>query len=119
MDNKTIKIIGGIVTLLAVLGSGIIWHMVSIGERTACRAGWIYEPQGEYEGYYKCITSTNMRYELCFNVYDSANTKDYWCEKGKVIKVEDNNAKLDLVNITYYNGIRWLCIPDECMEAKK
>ena len=89
MDKLTI---GGIVTLLIILSSGTTYYIQSIGEKTGCRAGWVYETQGEFEGYYKCITSTAIRYEMCFNVYNSANTENYWCEKGKIVKIEEQET---------------------------
>ena len=71
--------------LLVFAGTGTI-YIQSLDERTGCRAGWI-----ELEdGYYKCVTKSNPdgRKELCFDIYNSANTENYWCEKGKIVKIE-------------------------------
>lgn len=86
MNNKIT--ISGIVTLIILLSSGTTYFIQDRGEKTSCRNGFEYVESGEFEGYYKCVTTTNVRYEMCFEVYNSANTENYWCERGKIVKTE-------------------------------
>ncbi len=83
MLKKTYKWISGILLALVVLASGTI-YIQSTGERTACRAGWVDLD----DGYYKCVTASNPagRIQLCYDVYNSANTENYWCEKGTLVE---------------------------------
>lgn len=78
--------IGGIVILIIFLSSGTTWYIQDAETKTSCRNGFEYVSNGEYEGYYSCTTSSGIRYELCFDVYNSTNTENYWCKKG--IKIE-------------------------------
>ena len=73
--------IAGIVTLIIILSSGTTWYVQDLETKTGCRRGWEYA-----DGYYSCTTSSGIRYETCFEVYDSANTENYWCKKG--VRVE-------------------------------
>ena len=85
--------IGGIVTLIILLSSGTTYYINDLGEKTSCRNGFEYVTSGEFEGYYKCETKSSTRYEMCFNVYNSANTENYWCKRGKIVKIEDKVEK--------------------------
>lgn len=80
--------ISGIVTLIIFLSSATTYYIQDLDKKTSCKNGFEYVSYGEFEGYYKCITSSNVRYEMCFNVYNSANTENYWCRKGKIVEVE-------------------------------
>ena len=104
--------IAGIVTLIIVLTSGITYQIQSLNEKTGCRNGWEYVESGEFEGYFGCTTQSRVRYQVCFEVYDSANTKNYWCEKGKIVKVEDKKENS-------YSGKVWECPkrPNPCREV--
>ncbi len=79
--------IGGIVTLIIILSSATTYYIQDLKEKTSCRNGFDYVDSGEFEGYYKCVTKTRARYELCFEVYNSTNTENYWCRKGKLVEV--------------------------------
>ena len=79
-------IIAGIITAIIILSSGTTLFLQSLGTKTGCRAGWQYTDQGEYEGYYGCTTLSGIRYQVCFSVYNSSNTGNYWCEKAKLVE---------------------------------
>ena len=74
---------------LLILGILTLMTVISLGTKTGCRAGWDEVLDGDYIGYNKCVTNAGERYELCFKVYDSANTENYWCEKGKVKEIPE------------------------------
>ena len=78
--------IAGIVTLIILLSSGTTYYIQDLGEKTGCRRGWEYIYSGEFEGYFGCTTSSGIRYQVCFEVYNSSNTENYWCRKG--VRVE-------------------------------
>ncbi len=78
MKKTTIAGIGIVAMILTSLGT---IYVKDIGEKTSCRRGWEYA-----DGYYSCTTNSGIRYETCFEVYDSANTENYWCKKG--VRVE-------------------------------
>ena len=83
--NKTT--IGGIVTLIIILSSGTTWYIQDSETKTYCKSGFVEVLEGEYEGYHSCTTSSGIRYELCFDVYDSTTGREnYWCKIG--LKVE-------------------------------
>ena len=86
-DDMKKTTIAGIVTLIIILSSGTTWYIQDVGTKTSCRNGFEYITQGEYEGYYSCTTNSGMRYELCFEVYNSTNTENYWCKKGTKVEV--------------------------------
>ncbi len=67
-----------------ILATGLIAIILSLFSNTACRAGWEYHN----ETHYKCVTKSGERYQICFNVYNSANTENYWCKKGEIVKEE-------------------------------
>ncbi len=71
METRTVLLSTGIIVLIALLSP--------LG-KTGCRAGW----EEHNETHYKCITQAGERYQVCFDVYDSANTPNYWCSKGVV-----------------------------------
>ena len=102
MNKMSKKIIAGIITLIIFLSGGTIIYIQDLGTKTGCHAGWVYEDVGEHEGYYKCLTQSNVRYEICFDVYNSSNTENYWCKKGLIIenptieKTKDKNVCLSL-----------------------
>ncbi len=106
--NKTT--IGGIVTLIIILSSGITWKIQDTGTKTSCRNGFEYVTNGEYEGYYSCTTSSGIRYELCFEVYNSTTGKEnYWCKKGVKVEVP--------IEVPYKTGSHkgnWKCQSDGC-----
>jgi hypothetical protein len=85
--------IAGIITLLITLSSGVTWYIQDAGTKTSCKTGFQYVNEGMYEGYYVCKTASGDRYEMCYEVRDSANTQNYWCQKGKVVKVFDNKME--------------------------
>ena len=85
MAEGNYKIISGILISLLLVG-GATWYIQDTGTKTGCRDGWKYISIGENFGYYGCTTASGIRYETCFDVYNSANTENYWCKKG--IKVE-------------------------------
>lgn len=99
----------GIMTLVMVLSTGASYYVQSLDSRTGCRAGWVYESEGKMEGYHKCITASNIRYETCFDVYGSANTQNYWCEKGKFVEVETEER-----SIAETNRRRFICTYKGC-----
>ena len=64
----------------------MLLFIVSLGEKTSCRNGWELVLEGEYINYNVCLTqSSEPRYQLCSDVYDSSNTENYWCIKGEPI----------------------------------
>ncbi len=83
MENKEKTIIGGIMLVLITISSGVTFYLSDSGTKTSCRRGWEYT-----DGYYSCTTNSGIRYETCFEVYDSANTKNYWCKKGARVEIE-------------------------------
>ena len=85
--NKTA--VGGILTLIIILSSGTTWYVQDLGTKTSCRNGFEEVTQGEYEGYHSCTTTSGIRYELCFEVYNSSNTENYWCKKGFKVEVPE------------------------------
>jgi len=87
MNEKIVY--GGIATLLIILSSGITYYVQDSGTKTSCLKGWEYVNEGSYEGYYRCLTATSVRYEMCFEVYNSSNTVNYWCKKGVLVKTEE------------------------------
>ena len=104
-------IIGGIATLIIILSSGITWQIQSLNEKTGCRRGWEYIETGEFEGYFGCTTKAGIRHQICFEVYDSANTENYWCKKG--VRVES-----PIVSSKPQKG-DWICPkrPNPCKEV--
>ncbi len=97
----------GILTVVMALSSGTTLYIQDEGSATGCRAGWEPYTSGELEGYYKCVTATAVRTELCYEVYDSANTPNYWCRKGKLAEApSDSAAEAVKVNA---NGKSWQC----------
>lgn len=105
--------IGGIVTLIVILASGTTYYIQDLGTKTGCRAGWEYIDNGEYEGYYGCTTSSGIRHQICFDVYNSTNTEKYWCKKGVLIESEAH-IKLSLQST---DG-EWICPkrPNPCIK---
>ncbi len=87
MKKQEYKVLSGILTLILVL-TGATLYIQDSGTKTSCRVGFEYIDSGEWEGYYKCETKSSTRYEICFEVYNSANTENYWCKKGTIVKVE-------------------------------
>ena len=87
--------IAGIITLLITLSSGVTWYIQDAGTKTSCKTGFQYVNEGMYEGYYVCKTASGDRYEMCYEVWNSANTQNYWCQKGIIIKREIPKASLD------------------------
>ncbi len=63
-----------------ILATGTILFIFSLFSNTACRAGWEFHN----ETHYKCITQAGERYQVCYDVYNSANTPNYWCAKGVI-----------------------------------
>ena len=77
------KIIAGILLAIIATATGTI-YLEDAGSKTSCKVGWVLEDSGQYS----CTTSSSVRLEWCYNVYDSANTINYWCQKGNVVVVE-------------------------------
>lgn len=77
METKTKMIYGGILTLMIALSSGITYFIQDTGSKSSCTTGWQYLEEGKYQ----CGTRT----QTCFEVYDSSNTKNYWCKIGKIV----------------------------------
>ncbi len=105
------KLLAGILTAVVFLSTGIVLYIQDAGTRTGCRAGWEPFTSGELEGYYKCTTASAVRTELCFDVFDSANTPNYWCQRGKLVDEPAPSVSLD-IKISA-NGKNWLCPTDE------
>ncbi len=84
--------LGTLLVVMIVLSSGITFYVKDAGTKTGCRAGWEAYPSGEFEGYYKCTTSAGIRTDLCFEVFDSANTQNYWCQQGAL--AEDTKEEI-------------------------
>jgi len=101
--------ITGIVTLIIALSSGATYYIIDTGERTSCRNGFEYVDNGEFEGYYSCETATATRYEMCFEVYNSSNTENYWCKRGNLTK------EIPQYTIKSESSGEWFdCVPDGC-----
>ena len=90
MVELNYKLISGILFLVLVV-SGTTFYIQDTGEKTGCRASWQFVSVGDNAGDYGCTTGSGTRYQTCFDVYDSANTQNYWCKKGILIKVESGN----------------------------
>ena len=89
MLKKELKIITGILTVLIFISSGTVYYIVDSGTKTSCKAGFEYAEMGEFEGYYSCTTLSGKRYEMCFEVYNSSNTENYWCRKGILVEQKE------------------------------
>jgi len=100
------KLIGGIITLVILLSSGITYYVQDSGTKTGCRAGWEYVNLGVHEGYYKCVTKSGERFQVCFEVYNSANTENYWCKKGVLVKIPETTTSSQQWNCNYER-----CVP--------
>ena len=94
MAEGNYKLISGILFLLLVV-SGTTYYISDTGTKTGCRAGWQYESEGENSGEYGCTTASGTRYQTCFNVYDSANTNNYWCKIGVKVPYEPDIVLLE------------------------
>ena len=81
MKKQEYKIIATIMTLIVLIG-GTSYYITETGSKTGCRAGW-QDTEENYQS--KCVTSSGERFETCFEVYDSANTENYWCISPTVI----------------------------------
>ena len=107
--------IGGIVTLIILLSSGTTWYVQDLGTKTGCRGGWDYIASEAYEGYYGCTTLSGIRYETCFEVYDSGNTENYWCKKGVKVEIEKE------IKVSSNQPVKgdYICSkrPDSCKEV--
>ena len=79
--------------ILSIAGILLLMTVISLGTKTGCRIGWEEVLDGEYIGYNKCTTKAGERYKLCFNVSDSANTKNYWCEKGEAKEISEKEIE--------------------------
>ena len=107
MNKTTIGVIEFVIILLSV---GTTIYIKDAGTKTSCRNGFEYILNGEYEGYHSCTTSSGIRYELCFEVYNSSTGRvNYWCKKG--IKVE---VPIEVPYITGSHKGNWKCPPKGC-----
>lgn len=87
------KQISGILTLLILLSTGTTMYIQDLGTKTGCRGGWELITEGEYEGYNGCTTASGIRYEMCFDVYNSPGTENYWCKKGLIVEGPEDEVK--------------------------
>ncbi len=83
IDKKYINILGVIILLIISGAAG--YYIKDTGEKTYCRAGF----QEYNTTHWSCETSAGFRYELCFEVYNSTNTENYWCKKGYIDYIEN------------------------------
>jgi len=116
MVEMSNKVIAGIVTLLVLLSSGTTLFIENLGEKTSCKNGWTLMEVGEHEGEYVCYTKTSEpRYELCYRIYDSSNTENYWCEKGKIVETKESIENPPV--LVKSNGREYQCQPSENREV--
>ena len=94
-------------TLVVLLSSGITFYVTDSGTKTSCRNGFQYMESGDYEGYWKCTTLSGERYEMCFEVYNSTNTENYWCKKGLLVEQPKEDTEVDYEESTG----DWICHP--------
>ena len=103
-------------TILLAIGTTI--YVKDSGTKTSCRNGFEYILDGEYEGYHSCTTSSGIRYELCFEVYNSTTGKEnYWCKKGIKVEVPIEVIVERIVEVPYITGSHegnWKCPPKGC-----
>ena len=89
-------LLGGIEVMAILLAISTTIYVKDSGTKTSCRNGFEEIFDGEYKGYYSCTTNSGIRYETCFEVYDSANTKNYWCKKGARVEIKSQPMDLNL-----------------------
>lgn len=115
MENKNYLQIAGMLVCAIILSSGGTLYLKDLGTKTSCKTGFQYIDSGQYEGYYACYTSTGARYELCYEVYNSANTENYWCMKAEIIKIESRQEH-DNKNEGFIT--EWICPQNKECERK-
>ena len=88
--------IAGLMVLVITLSTGTNLFIEDRMSKTGCRNGWDYQSEGEFEGefegQYACYTQSEPRYQLCYDVYNSSNTENYWCTKGKQIILPEKSS---------------------------
>ena len=93
MKKTTYKWIDGILLALLTIG-GATYYIQDSETKTSCRAGWVDVEDIEFEWQWSCTTASGIRYETCYEVYNSANTENYWCRKGKLVEI--NNSVIEI-----------------------
>jgi hypothetical protein len=106
-------LIGGVMLALIILSSGVTYYVKEGETKTSCKKGWVLELIGDYTGQYSCTTSSSIRYETCFEVYNSSNTQNYWCKKGVMVEIPIIEKVPYLIN----EGA-WLCNNKGCTPIK-
>lgn len=95
---------GGILILVMVFSTGITWYIKDTGNNRVCSTGWILGG----DGYYNCASRPDIKY-LCYDIRDSSNTKNYWCDEGE--KIFPPEKECSNINIVAYdvNGEVFYC----------
>ena len=78
----------GLLTLMIILASGTAIYLQDAGTKTSCLKGWVQINESTW--------SCGTRTEMCYNVTNSANTPNYWCERG--INVKENQPTSSHIN---------------------
>jgi len=119
-DKKEYITYLGILTLLIVSG-GVGYYIQDADSKTGCWSGW----EQINDTHWGCTTSSGVREEVCFDVWDSANTENYWCGKGNIILTEDpyiekneTITEKDDVNREFINGEEYLVIEQDGKEFR-
>lgn len=99
------KTLSGIILAVIIMSGGTVYLLEDAGTKTGCRNGWEYVSSGENEGHFKCVTQAGERFEWCYEVYNSSNTENYWCKRGKLINQSTN----------FVVGKQYSCSPIECV----
>ncbi len=94
MKKITYKWIDGILLALLIVGGGT-YYIQDSGEKSGCRAGWVDVEDIEFEWQWSCTTGSGVRYETCYEVYNSSNTENYWCKKGKLVEIEEQPLQIE------------------------
>jgi hypothetical protein len=71
-----------IIGSMLITGTGS-YLLADTGKNLACRDGWKFQTD---TGMYKCQLTASEKFSYCSEVYNSANTKDYWCKEATATK---------------------------------
>jgi len=93
MKKTTYKLFSGILTavVLFMIGDNVYdtYYVQDAGTKTGCRNGWIDVEDLEFRDQWGCQTASGIRYEACFKIWNSSNTKNYWCQRGILVNIEE------------------------------
>jgi hypothetical protein len=105
MDNKIIY--GGVTLFLMLLSTGTTIYLQETGKNIACKTGWVLQDDGQY----KCQLSASVKLSYCTEVWDSANTKNYWCKEATLVVIEEQQIKS--------SAKQEVCTPQGCIAKEE